>query len=165
MNNTKSRIKSACFSSPVGALEVTATQKGVSSLYFAGETFPTEEPSGILRECADQLQEYFNGKRKEFNIPMDLQGTEFQIKVWNELINITFGETISYLELSKRVGDVKAIRAVGNANGKNPVSIIVPCHRVIGSNGKLIGYGGGLWRKRWLLEFERSFIRKDLFSF
>jgi methylated-DNA-[protein]-cysteine S-methyltransferase len=133
-------------------------------LYFTKATFPENKPAGIVKNCFDQLKEYFEGKRKIFSIDLDFEGTDFQKKVWNELLKIPFGQTISYLELSRRIGDVKAIRAVGNANGKNPVSIIVPCHRVIGTSGKLIGYGGGLWRKRWLLEFERSFVQKDLFS-
>ena|ERR1039457_4793350 len=155
---------SSCFESPVGLLEIAASEHGISSLYFMNETVPVTKPSGMVKECFVQLKEYFAGQRRVFSVDLDLQGTEFQKKVWNELVNIPFGETISYLELSKRLGNVKAIRAVGNANGKNPVSIIVPCHRVIGSDGKLIGYGGGLWRKRWLLEFERSFVKRDLFS-
>jgi methylated-DNA-[protein]-cysteine S-methyltransferase len=154
----------AYFKSPVGILEIGASEYGISSLYFRDEDFPVASPNGILKACVDQLNEYFIGKRQVFSLDLDLQGTEFQKRVWKELLNVPFGETISYLELSERVGNVKAIRAVGNANGKNPVSIIVPCHRIIGSGGKMVGYGGGLWRKRWLLEFERSFVRKDLFS-
>jgi methylated-DNA-[protein]-cysteine S-methyltransferase len=150
--------------SPIGYLEISANGKGISSLYFLDSFTGAGKPEGIVKVCSDQLEEYFEGKRKEFYLDLDLEGTEFQKKVWNELLKIPFGETISYLELSKRIGNVKAIRAVGNANGKNPVSIIVPCHRVIGNNGSLIGYGGGLWRKRWLLEFERSHVQKDLFS-
>jgi methylated-DNA-[protein]-cysteine S-methyltransferase len=152
------------FNSPVGTLEIDASKHGIRSLYFIDRTIPATEPAGFVKSCFDQLKEYFEGKRKVFSLDLDLQGTDFQKKVWNELLKIPFGETISYLELSKRLGDVKAIRAVGNANGKNPVSVIVPCHRVIGSNGKLIGYGGGLWRKKWLLEFEGSFAQWDLFS-
>ena len=154
----------AYFDSPIGFLEIAASEHGITSLYFREVTFPSKKPSGMLKNCFDQLKEYFEGKRKIFSLDLDLEGTDFQKKVWNELLKIPYGETISYLELSKRVGNVKAIRAVGNANGKNPVSVIVPCHRVIGTNGRLIGYGGGLWRKRWLLEFERSFVQKDLFS-
>lgn len=154
----------AYFDSPIGSVEIAASEQGITSLYFLEGSFPSNKPSGMLKNCFDQLKEYFEGKRKIFSLELDLEGTDFQKKVWNELLKIHFGETISYLELSIRIGDVKAIRAVGNANGKNPVSIIVPCHRVIGNNGRLIGYGGGLWRKRWLLEFERSFVQKDLFS-
>lgn len=103
----------------------------------------------------NQLEEYFEGKRVEFDLPLDLQGTDFQKRVWNELLTIPYGKTVSYKELSIRLGDVRAIRAVAAANGANPVSIIVPCHRVIGSDGSLTGYAGGLWRKRWLLDFEQ----------
>jgi methylated-DNA-[protein]-cysteine S-methyltransferase len=105
------------------------------------------------------MDEYFNGNRKTFDLPLDLQGTDFQKKVWLELQKIPFGKTISYKELSLRLGDIKAIRAVAAANGANPVSIIVPCHRVIGSNGSLTGYAGGLWRKQWLLDHESSALR------
>ncbi len=154
----------AYFDSPIGFFEIAASEQAIGSLFFREETFPSNKPSGVLKNCFNQLTEYFEGKRKIFSLDLDLEGTDFQKKVWNELLKIPFGETISYLELSERIGNVKAIRAVGNANGKNPVSIIVPCHRVIGANGRLIGYGGGLWRKRWLLEFERSFVQKDLFS-
>lgn len=101
-----------------------------------------------------QLDEYFGGRCGEFNLPLDLQGTEFQKRVWAELQKIPFGKTVTYKELALRLGDVKAIRAVGTANGANPVSLIVPCHRVIGSDGSLVGYGGGLWRKKWLLQHE-----------
>lgn len=103
-----------------------------------------------------QLDEYFNRKRTVFDLPLDLQGTEFQLRVWNELLKIPFDRTITYKELALKLGNLKAIRAVGTANGANPVSIIVPCHRVIGSDGSLTGYAGGLWRKKWLLEFESS---------
>jgi methylated-DNA-[protein]-cysteine S-methyltransferase len=154
----------AYFDSPVGTLEIDASERGISSLYFLDKTIAATRPAGPLKACFAQLKEYFEGNRRLFSLDIDLQGTDFQKKVWNELLKIPFGETISYRELSRRVGDVKAIRAVGSANGRNPVSIIVPCHRVIGSNGKLTGYGGGLWRKRWLLEFERSLVQTDLFS-
>ena len=103
-----------------------------------------------------QLDEYFNRKRTVFDLPLDLQGTEFQLRVWNELLKIPFDRTITYKELALKLGNLKAIRAVGTANGANPVSIIIPCHRVIGSDGSLTGYAGGLWRKKWLLEFESS---------
>ncbi len=154
----------AYYNSPVGCLEIQASEKGITSLYFLEEKKNNSKPKGILKECITQLKEYFNGKRTAFSIELDLQGTEFQLKVWNELLNIPFGKTISYQELSKRLGNKEAIRAVGSANGKNPVSIIVPCHRVIGANGKLVGYGGGLPRKKWLLDFERSFYQPELFA-
>jgi methylated-DNA-[protein]-cysteine S-methyltransferase len=116
-----------------------------------------------LKEAAIQLQEYFEGKRTHFTFLLHPSGTEFQKKVWQELLNIPFGKTCSYLELSKKLGDVKAIRAVAAANGKNPLWIVVPCHRVIGSDGSLTGYAGGLWRKKWLLEHENPSVQKTLF--
>jgi methylated-DNA-[protein]-cysteine S-methyltransferase len=110
-----------------------------------------------------QLQEYFAGTRKTFDFKLNPSGTEFQQKVWQELLNIPYGKTTSYLGLSKKLGDVKAIRAVASANGKNPLWIVVPCHRVIGSDGSLTGYAGGLWRKQWLLEHESGQKQQTLF--
>ncbi|MDD7887207.1 methylated-DNA--[protein]-cysteine S-methyltransferase [Flavivirga sp. 57AJ16] len=116
-----------------------------------------------LEDCVCQLKEYFEGKRSQFNLKLNPQGTEFQKKVWKQLEQIPYGKTLSYLELSKQLGDVKAIRAVANANGKNPLWIIVPCHRVIGSDGSLTGYAGGLHRKKWLLEHESPYKQQSLF--
>ncbi len=110
-----------------------------------------------IQQCLKQMDEYFAGQRRVFDFPFGQEGTPFQKKVWNELLNIPFGKVISYLELSKRIGDPKAIRAVGTSNGKNQLCIVVPCHRVIGSDGKLVGYGGGQWRKRWLLDHEAKY--------
>ena len=121
-----------------------------------------EIPSA-LKEANLQLSEYFEGKRKEFSFKLNPKGTDFQQKVWQELLKIPFGKTTSYLELSKQLGDVKAIRAVAAANGKNPLWIVVPCHRVIGSDGSLTGYAGGLWRKKWLLEHENPSPQQSLF--
>ena len=108
--------------------------------------------------CHQQLSEYFNGKRILFELPFQQTGTNFQQKIWNELTSIPYGKTISYLELSRKIGNSKAIRAVGSANGNNSICIVVPCHRVIGSNGALKGYNGDLWRKKWLLEHEGKYI-------
>lgn len=110
--------------------------------------------SEVMHQCTEELIEFFNGKRRTFDIPVYQDGTAFQQRVWGELLNIPFGKTISYLEQAKRVGDAKAIRAVATTNGKNKLAIIVPCHRVIGSDKNLVGYGGGLWRKKWLLQHE-----------
>ena len=115
------------------------------------------EHSVVIKNCIRQLDEYFAGKRKDFELPVTQYGTEFQKRVWNELLQIPYGKTISYHELSKRIGNVKAIRAVGACNGSNKICIIVPCHRVIGSNGDLTGYGGDLWRKKWLLQHEAKY--------
>src|SRR4029079_5448131 len=108
----------------------------------------------LTKECAAQLNDFFAGKRKDFSVKLNPSGTNFQVQVWNELLKIPFGKTISYLELARRLGDEKKIRAAGTANGRNPIPIIIPCHRVIGSDGSLVGYGGGLSKKKWLIEFE-----------
>lgn len=154
------------YNSPIGALEIRSTGSAISDVLFVnswkGAKVNEEElsfvkpRSAIIKTCIKQLDEYFAGKRTEFNFHISQVGTEFQQQVWAELCNIPYGRTISYLELSKRIGNVKAIRAVGTANGNNSICIIVPCHRVIGSNGELVGYGGDLWRKKWLLEHENK---------
>jgi len=151
--------------SPLGLLEISGTEQSLSSVLFAGarhkpapgkEATAGEMPNPV-QVCIRQLAEYFEGRRMDFDLPIRPQGTDFQEKIWGLLLDIPFGQTISYLELSRRYGDEKAIRAVGTANGSNPICIIVPCHRVIGSNGKLIGYGGDLWRKEWLLRHEAQY--------
>ncbi|OEK06161.1 cysteine methyltransferase [Flavivirga aquatica] len=116
-----------------------------------------------LEDCVIQLNEYFKGNRKQFNLKLNPQGTDFQKRVWTLLEQVPYGKTMTYLELSKQLGDVKAIRAVANANGKNPLWIIVPCHRIIGSDGSLTGYAGGLHRKKWLLEHESPYKQQSLF--
>jgi methylated-DNA-[protein]-cysteine S-methyltransferase len=105
-------------------------------------------------QCKGELEEYFAGKRKDFNVKLDLQGSDFELRVWDQLLKLRYGNTCSYKHIAQQLKNPEASQAVGLANGKNPVSIIVPCHRVIGKNGKLTGYGGGLWRKQWLLEHE-----------
>jgi methylated-DNA-[protein]-cysteine S-methyltransferase len=116
-----------------------------------------------LQDCVKQLEDYFMGKRNSFNLKLNPKGTLFQKKVWEELLNIPFNKTRTYLEQSKALGDVKAIRAVASANGKNPIWIIIPCHRVIGSDGSLTGYAGGIWRKKWLLAHENPVKQQSLF--
>lgn len=146
------------YQSPVGLLKLGGTEQYICELSFvdAQEQIIHGEPgiSDILHQCTEQLIEFFNGKRKLFDIPVWQAGTPFQQKVWNELLNIPFGKTISYLELAKMLGDPKVIRAAASTNGKNNIAIIVPCHRVIGSDKSLTGYSGGLWRKKWLLQHE-----------
>jgi methylated-DNA-[protein]-cysteine S-methyltransferase len=144
----------AVYQSPIGQILVICSSSGISKLVFSDMVEMESQENGMESLFIGQLEEYFNHKRKSFDLPLDLQGTEFQKRVWNELLKIPFGKTITYKDLALKLGDVKAIRAVGAANGANPVSIIVPCHRVIGSDGSLTGYAGGLWRKKWLLEFE-----------
>lgn len=155
-------IDTTFLKSPIGTIEVSYSDKGIVSLYFVDDT-ETNETVPSANAIFSQLEEYFAGDCKKFDIELDLQGTEFQKSVWMELLNIPFGETRSYLHIAKKLGDPKKLRAVGNANGKNPVSIIVPCHRVIGADGKLVGYGGGLWRKKWLLEHEQKYKQLSLF--
>src|SRR5437868_10678475 len=155
-------IEIVYYRSPLGALEIRSTGSAISDILFVNswkgakvnedELGFVKTKSAIIKACIKQLDEYFAGKRTEFNIHTTQVGTEFQQTVWNELVKIPYGRTISYHELSKRIGNVKAIRAVGTANGNNSICIIVPCHRVIGSNGDLVGYGGDLRRKKWLLE-------------
>ncbi|MES2847959.1 MAG: methylated-DNA--[protein]-cysteine S-methyltransferase [Bacteroidota bacterium] len=147
--------------SPVGALAITANEEAVNAVLFIKEdsVIPTvgESSNQLIKKCVSQLNEYFAGTRKVFDLPLQQNGSVFQQNVWQQLLKIDYGKTISYLQLSKRVGDAKAIRAVGTTNGKNKIAIIVPCHRVIGSDGSLTGYAGELWRKKWLLEHEGKF--------
>ena len=148
-------IPTAYYSSPIGLIELTANDKGLSTLNFVDEKKLEEKlDDSILKITLKQLDEYFNSGRKEFQIPLDPTGTNFQIKVWRELAKIPFGKTISYLDLSLALGDEKLTRAVGSANGKNPIAIFIPCHRVIGNDGKLTGYSGGLEKKEFLLKHE-----------
>ncbi len=157
----------AHYTSPVGTLELRADADVLQAVLFVDterRPGPGQPPSAgqppVLQLAARQLDEYFAGTRLYFDLPTSQRGTAFQEKVWAELTNIAFGETISYLELARRLGDEKCIRAAGMANGRNNLSILVPCHRVIGSNGQLIGYGGDLWRKKWLLQHEAGFAPK-----
>ncbi|MGO1367979.1 MAG: methylated-DNA--[protein]-cysteine S-methyltransferase [Senegalia sp. (in: firmicutes)] len=142
--------------SPLGIIEITADDKDILSVNFVDKKDKKENHNDIILECKEQLVEYFKGDRKEFTISFKLQGTEFQKKVWNELKNIKYGKTCSYGEIAKNINNKNASRAVGGANNKNNISIIIPCHRVIGSSGKLVGYGGGISKKEWLLNHERE---------
>jgi methylated-DNA-[protein]-cysteine S-methyltransferase len=147
-------LYTAYYDSPIGQLKLQCSDRFIKAVLFADNTAETGMDHKLLHQCARQLDEYFLGKRTVFTVPLNQDGTGFQLKVWDLLSKIPFGKTISYYELSKQYGDLKAIRAVASANGKNNLSIIIPCHRVIGSNQSLIGYAGGLWRKKWLLEHE-----------
>jgi methylated-DNA-[protein]-cysteine S-methyltransferase len=148
--------------SPIGPLRLTANETAVTGLWMgaSGEFSASESP--ILNLAAAQLGEYFEGKRTDFELPLEPDGTDFERSVWHELTRIPYGETISYGQLANRLGNPKAVRAVGRANGQNPISIIIPCHRVIGASGHLVGYGGGLDRKRLLLDLEKSRERLSL---
>jgi methylated-DNA-[protein]-cysteine S-methyltransferase len=153
----------AFIESPLDIIKITGDENGISTISVVSDGSIASAIPEQLQECASQLREYFDGKRNHFNFKFNPQGTEFQQKVWQELVKIPFGKTISYLDLSKQLGDVKAIRAIASANGKNPLWIVIPCHRVIGTDGSLTGYAGGLWRKKWLLEHENPSQQQLLF--
>jgi methylated-DNA-[protein]-cysteine S-methyltransferase len=148
------------YESPIGVIEITGTHEVITSILFSENEkkihLPEPETPAVLVECYNQLDEYFKSNRSEFTIKYQLEGTDFQKKVWNALTEIPFAEVQSYKDIAVAVGNEKAVRAVGSTNGKNKISIVVPCHRVIGSNGKMTGYAGGVWRKEWLLEHERN---------
>jgi methylated-DNA-[protein]-cysteine S-methyltransferase len=156
-------METAFIESPLGITKIVGDENGISVISVLGEGEISTEIPKNLNECVSQLREYFDGIRQDFDFKLNPQGTEFQQKVWQELLNIPFGKTISYLDLSKKMGDVKAIRAVASANGRNPLWIVIPCHRVIGTDGSLTGYAGGLWRKKWLLEHESPSKQQSLF--
>lgn len=146
------------YKSPLGLLKIYGTAKYISQISFIDKEDDYMKPvagcNQLLNDCVEELIEYFNGNRLSFTIPIHQEGTDFQTRVWSELQNIHFGKTINYMTLAKRLGDPNCIRAAAGSNGKNNICIIVPCHRVIGTNQALVGYAGGLWRKRWLLEHE-----------
>ncbi len=157
------------YKSPIGTTEIVGDENGIQSVSLLDEDFSTPlevtkpDLPNFLQDCIVQLDEYFAGTRTEFDLKLNPKGTEFQQRVWKELLNIPFNKVRTYLEQTKALGDVKAIRAVASANGKNPIAIIIPCHRVIGSDGSLTGYAGGLWRKKWLLEHENPVKQQSLF--
>ncbi len=149
---------------PLGTAEITSDVNGVSAISILDiEKELSAEIPECLQLAVSELNEYFNLKRTEFTFKLNPKGTDFQQKVWQELAQIPFGKTMSYMELSNKLGDAKAIRAVASANGKNPLWIVIPCHRVIGTDGSLTGYAGGLWRKKWLLEHENPSNQGSLF--
>ncbi|WP_033959672.1 methylated-DNA--[protein]-cysteine S-methyltransferase [Psychroserpens jangbogonensis] len=157
-------MENCIIKSPLGYTKIVGDEEGVCEVTILNsEEKETDIIPVELEDCVTQLKEYFEGTRTEFDLILNPQGTTFQNKVWKQLQQIPFGKTFSYLELSRQLGDIKAIRAVANANGKNPLWIIIPCHRVIGSDGSLTGYGGGLYRKQWLLEHESPYKQQTLF--
>ncbi|MCL5126816.1 methylated-DNA--[protein]-cysteine S-methyltransferase [Algibacter sp. L4_22] len=157
-------METCIIKSPLGFTKISGDIDGISQVtVLNSEEKETDIIPVELEDCVMQLREYFEGSRTQFNLKLNAQGTDFQQRVWDTLEQIPHGKTTSYLELSKKLGDVKAIRAVANANGKNPLWIIVPCHRVIGSNGSLTGYAGGLHRKQWLINHENPYKQQSLF--
>jgi methylated-DNA-[protein]-cysteine S-methyltransferase len=145
------------YTSPLGDLLITSQDGKITAVQFSSTATSETHPTPVIEQCTFELDEYFYRGRKFFNVDIHLSGTEFQNKVWNELLLIPYGRTISYIELAMRIGDVNSVRAVGLANGQNPIAILVPCHRVIGKNGDLVGYGGGIDKKIWLLQHEGAF--------
>ena len=153
-----------CFiNSPLGITKIAGDDNGISAISILEEGTISAVIPSVLQEAVVQLQDYFRNERTEFTFKTNAKGTDFQQKVWQELLHIPYGTTISYLDLAKKLGDAKGIRAAASANGKNPLWIVVPCHRVIGTNGSLTGYAGGLWRKKWLLEHENPTNQQSLF--
>jgi methylated-DNA-[protein]-cysteine S-methyltransferase len=151
----------AFYFSPIGTIEITGAERGITAIQFSRRR-PGRgaRPHPCLREAVAQIDEYFQGRRKKFSLELRPQGTEFQKQVWRELLKIPYGRTSSYGELASALGRPGSARAVGQANHRNPISIIIPCHRVIGGDGRLAGYGGGLWRKEWLLAHEKGVFSK-----
>ena len=150
-------MEECIINTPLGFTKITGDDDGITSITVLNSE---EKLTDIIPES---LQDYFEGKREQFDLKLNPQGTDFQQTVWKQLQTIPYGKSMSYLELSKQLGDIKAIRAVANANGKNPIWIIIPCHRVIGSDGSLTGYAGGLARKQWLLNHENPYKQQSLF--
>jgi len=156
-------METAYIKTLLGIVKIIGDDEGVSVISISDEGDSSLTIPFVLQEAVSQLNEYFEGKRILFTFKLNPSGTDFQQTVWAALLEIHFGQTMSYLELSKKIGDVKAIRAVASANGRNPLWIVVPCHRVIGTDGSLTGYAGGLWRKKWLLELENPSNQQSFF--
>ena len=157
-------LHSAIIESPLGTLKIEGDDNGISAVCKSENEIVSAAIPKELENAVLQLTDYFLGKRKTFNLKLNPKGTVFQQKVWAELQKIPFGKTTSYLDLAKKLGDPKVIRAAAAANGKNPILILIPCHRVIGSDGSLTGFSAGLWRKKWLLEHENPNHQKELFD-
>jgi len=162
MDSEKITAEKAFVNTPLGLIELYAEEGLITGLYYC-ENGPEENIPDSLASAARQIKSYFSGELKIFDLPVKLNGTDFQQSVWKLLLDIPYGTTTTYGKLSETLGFRNGARAVGLANGSNPVSIIVPCHRVIGSNGKLTGYAGGLWRKEWLLKLEQADLNEGLF--
>lgn len=158
-------METVYINSPLGITKIVGDENGISviSVSDVGTNEVSQTIPEVLHEAVFQLNEYFEGKRTDFNLKLNPKGTEFQQKVWQALLEIPYGKTVSYMDQTKKLGDIKAIRAVASANGKNPLWIVVPCHRVIGTNGSLTGYAGEIWRKKWLLEHENPSAQQSLF--
>jgi methylated-DNA-[protein]-cysteine S-methyltransferase len=156
----------AYYSSPIGLIKITGSGEAIYSLLFAEtkDELPSPAPPSLFETCTEQFDDYFRGQLKNFSLPVKFEGTSFQQQVWTQLTAIPFGRTTSYSSLARQLNNPNAVRAIGSTNGKNKLCIVVPCHRVIGNDGNLVGYAGGLWRKQWLLEHERAFTGQKQLS-
>ena len=155
-------LQKAYYKSDIGYLEITGTEKGISGVVFIEEKPAYVRPiHPCLQECYDQLDEYFHGSRRNFDLDLVIEGTDFQLKVWMALLKVPYGTTVSYGDIAVAIGSPKAVRAVGGANGRNCIAVIVPCHRIIRNDGRLGGYGSGTWRKDWLLKHESNVISSE----
>lgn len=159
------QIYIAHYLSPIGDIEIVGTETAIISVLFVESAQPASPNlPPVLQVCLQELDEYFNRDRTFFTVKTQLQGTQFQQAVWSQLTQIPFGTTRTYLEIAQRIHNEKSVRAVGYANSQNKIWIVIPCHRVISTNGKLTGYAGGLWRKQWLLEHEKRLSFPSLFD-
>lgn len=158
-----SETATAYYQSPLGSVKVSGNSEGITAVFFVEEEQPPTGALASVDACIRQIEEYFQGIRREFSVPLAPQGTPFQMRVWEALQTIPYGTTTTYAAIATLLGDINAVRAVGAANGRNAISIIIPCHRVIGADGSLTGYAGGLWRKQWLLEHEGALAQPGLF--
>ncbi|RCS26718.1 methylated-DNA--[protein]-cysteine S-methyltransferase [Polaribacter sp. WD7] len=161
-------METTYYKTPIGIAKITGDNNGIQSVSILDDDkisleLLNQKVPQCLQDCVTQLDEYFKGERAGFNLTVNPKGTVFQLKVWASLLKIPYAKTSTYLQQSKALGDVKAIRAVAAANGKNPLWIIIPCHRVIGSDGSLTGYAGGIWLKKWLLAHENPVKQHTLF--
>ena len=153
------------YKSPIGPIEISGMQDSILTVDFVEDMLPGDADLPFcLKTCLKQINEYFSGNRREFLLKLDPQGTKFQRMVWQQLEKIPYGAVVSYGEIASIIGKPKAFRAVGSANGRNPIAIIIPCHRVVGSDGSLTGYGGGLWRKEWLLKHEKGYHPNNIIA-
>lgn len=150
------KVFRAYLESPIGYIEIISSKAGITAIRFVEEMTAEIQSNQHIEDAIEQLNEYFAGQRNQFELNLDLNGTEFQKKIWTLLQEIESGRTVSYKDIARKHGDLKAIRAIGTTNGRNPLSIVVPCHRVIGSDGSLTGYASGLQRKKWLLDHEKK---------
>ena len=157
-------LQTTYYQSPIGPIEIVGTTEGIVSITFVENTSINDsEVPLFLKECVDHLNDYFEGTPRKFSLRLQMTGTEFQKQVWKELMHLSFGETKSYGHIAGLIGNPKAVRAVGSASSKNKIAIVIPCHRVIGSDGSLTGYAGGVWRKAWLLRHEKNLGCEPMF--